>query len=272
MNYHWRSLLFVPGNRPERFAKAFASGADAVCVDLEDAVATRDKQFAREQVADALATLPPVPTVVRLNALESAWHADDVKKLQTALPQAVCFMLPKARLNTVQNLADKTQGRPLFALIESAAALEEAYQIAAEKSVAGLILGGADLSAELGTDMNWEALFYARSRLLLAAASAQILAIDVPCLTLKDTQLISEETQRVKALGYSCKGAIHPAQIEPIHAALTPTADEIEGAESMLAALETSQGDAVEWRGVLLDEPIIAAAKIVLARAGKTIN
>jgi len=268
LNYHWRTLLFVPGNRPERFDKALLSGADAVCLDLEDAVAASSQESAREQVVQALQSGAKTPVVVRLNAAGTPWHESDIARLD-CLPETVAFMLPKARLSSVQQLSSRTKGRPLFALIETALGIEEAYSIAAQEGVRGLMLGGADLTAELGASMTRDSLFYARSRLLMAASSAGRMAIDVPCLALKDEHTIAEETHLVKALGYSCKAVIHPAQIEPVHSVLTPSAAEIERAESMLAALKASDGDAVEWQGTMLDEPVIASARRILAQAGR---
>lgn len=266
---HLRTLLFVPGNRPERFDKAFDSGADAVCMDLEDAVGKEDKTGAREAVAAALASPQRVPpALVRINAADSQWYEKDVQKL-SSLPPTVAIVLPKASLGQIQALTEKTGTRPLIALLENAASIEEAYAIAGHETVTALMLGGGDLMAELGGQLSWEPLFYARSRLLMAAVSAGCLAIDVPCLNLRDTAVIEEETRAVKALGYACKAAIHPAQIAPIHRALAPSDEEIIEAREMLAASRAATGDAVSWRGKMLDEAVIIMAERVLRLAGE---
>lgn len=265
---HWRSLLFVPANRPALFDKAFSSGADAVCMDLEDAVRAEDKPAARAHVISALAQPRQAAAAVRLNAVGSPWYEGDKQQLR-GLSCEFTLLLPKAHLDSLATLIQDVPGHRIIPLLEDAQGVEEAYEIAQQEPVTGLLLGGADLAAQLGASMTWDALLYARSRLLMAAANAACLAIDVPCLALKKPDLVFRETERVKALGYSCKGAIHPLQIDPIHRALAPTAFERDEARAMLDAFEQAGGNAVALNGMLLDEPMLALARRTLALAGE---
>lgn len=270
MTLNWRSILFVPGTRPERFDKAFASGADAVCVDLEDAVEAAGKQQAREQMYAALQKPRQVSSTVRINGTGTRWHEEDVQAAGK-LPDAVFLALPKAHLDGVQALSRETPKHQIIALLEDAQGIEEAYQIARQNSVVGLMLGAADLVAQLGAPMEWDALLYARSRMLMAAVNADCLAIDVPCLELKNPEVVFAQTQRVKTLGYACKAVIHPAQIEPVHRALMPSESDISQARAMLDTFDRAGGRAVEWNGVMLDEAVLVSARRVLALVGETI-
>lgn len=270
MNLNWRSILFVPGNRPERFAKAFAAGADAVCLDLEDAVKAADKPAARQQTMAALSQPPEMPAAVRINAANVGWYEDDLSAVQQ-LPQQILAMLPKANLASVKQTAEQLPDRGLIAVLEDPLGIEEAYDIARQDAVVGLVLGAADLAAQLGARMEWEPLLYARSRMLMAAVSAGCLAMDVPSLELKDPAVVEAETRRVRALGYSCKAAIHPMQIEPIHLSLMPSDSEIDEARAMLAAYRDAGGGALAFNGVMLDEPVLIAARRTLAMAGQDV-
>ena len=264
----WRSLLFVPGNRPERFAKAYACGADALCLDLEDAVGKAHKDSARSHIANALRLPTDVPVAVRINGEDTKWHPADVQCLSQT-PDSVFVMLPKARLSSIRRLWKAIQPRPLIALVEDPKGLLEAEEIATEPGVVALMLGGADLMSRLGGEISWDGLVYARGLLVLAAAAENCLAIDMPCFGLGDS-LVDEartETQRVAAMGYQCKAAIHPAQIPAIHGVLTPSSQDITRAQAMLQVYEDAGGDVVEFEGKMLDEPILISARRTLAIA-----
>lgn len=266
LNIHWHTVLFVPGNRPERFAKAFSSNADAVCIDLEDAVSENEKPAARDYVLTALTRPQSLDLAVRLNVAGSANYDADLEKL-CDIPDTTLMCLPKAHLRSVQILMQDFSKHPIIAVLEDAQGIEEAYEIAVQPEVVGLLFGGGDLAAQLGVSMSWDALLYSRSRLLLAAANADCLAIDVPCLALRDIDQIYNETLRIKDLGYRAKAAIHPEQIEPIRRAFAPTASEIVEAEAMLDVFAQSGGDAVSFNGKMLDKPILKAARRILTLA-----
>lgn len=270
MAIRWHTLLFVPGNRPERFDKAFSSGADAVCIDLEDAVSESEKPNARSYAATALAKSTSVDLAVRLNVIGSPNYDADLAKLGN-IPDTVVLCLPKAHLRPMQTLMQDFPRHRVIALLEDAQGIEEAYEIAKQSQVVGLLFGGGDLAAQLGITMSWDALLYSRSRLLLAAINANCLPIDVPCLALSDADQTYDETLRIKHLGYRAKAAIHPAQIEPIRRAFAPSAAEVAAAKAMLDAFAQANGDAVSFNGKLLDEPILKSARQVLSY-GEALN
>jgi (S)-citramalyl-CoA lyase len=271
----FRSLLFVPGNRADRFGKALMAGADGVCVDLEDAVPPDMKDAARAFVLQQWLGLPKSSAPkrgVRINALHTLAGFQDVAVLGEAFARLDFVMIPKAaRAAEVANLSDAlgTDCPALWPIVESAAGLESAYAIAATPRVAGVLFGGADYSADIGATMDWEALLYARGRLAAACGASGVELLDVPYLDVKDTCGLRETTQRAKALGFTGRACIHPDQIAPVHDEFTPKAEEIARARRVIAALHAAQGAAALLDGKLIERPIILAAQRVLERAGE---
>jgi citrate lyase beta subunit len=266
-----RSLLFVPGNRPERFAKAAASGADVVCIDLEDAVPPAERAAARRAVVEHLAGAAPGHRFgVRVSRLASADGLRDLLALADANARPAFVMLAKTE-NAAQAemLAAQLPGLPLIALIESARGLHAAAEIArAHPAVAALMLGGVDLCAELGCPFGWDALAHARGTLVLAAAAAGVGLIDVPYLDVAHPDGAREEAARVAALGFTGKSCIHPSQVAAVHAGFAPAAADVEAARRVLAAAGSAGTDAaaVLVDGKLVDRPVIAAAQRLLSR------
>lgn len=248
-----QSLLFVPGSRPDRFAGALASGADAVCVDLEDAVPATDKDMARSA---AVAALGNGRLAVRINPVQSPVGRDDLNSLASAGHRLALLLLPKiedgASLDAAANL-----GVGLVPLIETPKGLRHAHEIAAAPGVVAMMFGGGDLSAELGVELAWEPLLVARSLFVLACAEAGVPAIDVPWIALDDEDGLEEETRRAKALGFAAKAAIHPRQVATIHRVMRPTADEVAEATEAEAAFQAAHGGAVRFRGRMLEAPIM---------------
>lgn len=274
-----RSMLFVSGEKPERFDKAMAAGADVVCIDLEDAVAPAHKEAARAdalcwiaQQRDGRAAQPAI--ALRLNAVRTLEGLHDVLALAATDARPDWLLLPKVEAAADLQCVQAWLGRscpPLVALIETAGAIEDAGRIArAGGPLAALMLGGADLCAELGAQFGWDALLHARARLLHAARAAGLQAWDVPHIDLKDPAALAEETRRVLALGFDCKTAIHPQQLPVIHEAFTPPPDRIEWAEALLAALPADgQAGAFVFRGGMVDAPVLRNARRILSRAGR---
>jgi (S)-citramalyl-CoA lyase len=261
-----RSLLFVPGDRPERFAKAAASGADLVCIDLEDAVAPAAREGARAHVVAFLASQAPGHHFgVRINSLDTADAKQDIAALKHSAP--AWLMLAKTEgAAQLELLALHLPGVPQMALLESATALLAASLIAqAQSPLAALMLGGADLAADLGCEMVWEPLLHARSMLVMAAASRQLAAFDVPCLDVPDLAGTQAETARVAALGFTGKAAIHPTQIAAIHAGLAPNAAALARAQRIVDAAQTNVG-AQLLDGRMIDRPLLLSAQRVLRR------
>jgi citrate lyase beta subunit len=277
-----RSVLFAPGSRPERFAKAVASGADVVCLDLEDGVASDAKEAARAHVASWLASRAEgdagrgagvAPEIlVRINDPTSEAGRLDLEALARVHPPDG-LMVPKVDgpevLTTLLGVLGGEGTPALFPLVETARGLQRVEELAAASlPVAALVFGGMDMAVELGARFAWEPLLYARSRLVHAAALGGVGAIDVPWADLKDTAGLEEEARRGAALGFTGKLAIHPAHVPHIHRGIEPEPDELERARRILtAALRSSEGVQVV-DGKMVDRPIVEAAKRVLARAG----
>ena len=255
-----RSLLFVPGNRPERFDKACAAGADLVCIDLEDAVGPDDKAGARAAVADYLASAPDA-VGVRVNGPTSDHHADDLAAVGTA----AFISVPKTDSATDLDAAAET-GRPLCPVIESARGLLNAATIFARPEVMLAIFGAVDFSADLDCALEWEALLHARSHLAVCAAAHGVTLFDVPYLDVRDPDGCAAEVRRLKGLGIHAKAAIHPAQIEPIHSALAPSPDEVAHAKRVVEASQAAAGNVALLDGKLIEAPLLRRAHRILER------
>jgi len=273
-----RSMLFVSGEKVERFAKAMAAGADLVCIDLEDAVHPDRKAEARSQVLDWLksASRPADGSGValRVNGLRTLEGIRDVLALVESGVAVDWLLLPKTEHATDVQAIESWCGAQLgaiTALVETPLGIENLASIAcAGGKLGALMLGGADLSAELDAQFNWEGLLSARGRLVNAAKSAGLQAWDVPNVDLSSEEGLATETRKALALGFGCKTAIHPQQIKTIHAAFTPTPAEIEWATVLLQAVPVGQGSgAFLFQGKMVDAPLLKKARRIaeLARA-----
>lgn len=283
-----RSLLFVPGDRPERFSKAAASGADAVILDLEDAVTPERRPEARSAIAHWLTTAERIrPMWVRINPVESADALADLAAIIAGRPDGI--VLPKARDGADVHRADhwlesleasfgfEPGGIRLMPLItESAGALLKAASFTSLPArVAGLTWGAEDLAADVGAARNKGAdgeyeLTYAmaRSFCLLAAAAAGVPAFDTVDTEFRDVAAVERRARDSRRQGFVGKLAIHPAQVAPIHAAFSPTDDELRWAERVLAAFAAAPGvGAVAFEGGMLDKPHARQAERILAAA-----
>ncbi len=274
-----RSILFVPGDRPERHDKALASGADAVCIDLEDAVAPARKDGARDAVVRFLSRRSAGasagrPVIVRVNELvggeDQVMHPEgerDAKALQDC-PPPDAIMVPKVRSAAdVEMAARHLPAAALIPLIETARGLEDAAGIAAGPAVAALIFGGFDLAIELGAEPRWEALLHARSRVVHAAALGSVQGIDMPSRDFREMEGLRREAVAAHALGFTGKAAIHPAQIPVIHEVFTPSAEEVQRAREILEADRAAGGSAVALGGRMVDRPVVEAARRIMQRA-----
>ncbi|MEM8988056.1 MAG: CoA ester lyase [Pseudomonadota bacterium] len=267
-----RSLLFVPGARPDRYEKAAASGADMVCIDLEDAVAPDGKDAAREAALAYLQTPPQggVEVGLRINSIRHADGLADVLGLVRSGATPAFVMVPKAANAAELRVVREAIGPaapPLFPLVESAEAMANAEGIAGAEGVAYVLFGGVDYSADVGCDLSWDALLYARARLAAACAKAGVVLFDVPYLDVGDEDGLIETTRKAKALGVQARAAIHPAQVSGIHRALAPSAEEIETAGRIVEAFEAAGGGVALLDGKLIELPVIMAARRTLALA-----
>ena len=255
--------LFVPADRPERYAKVFVSGADAAIIDLEDAVAPAGKDAARAALANARELLrqAPHPVLVRVNAAGSAMHEADVA-LVRQLPVAGVLLAKADSAADVERLAAAID-RPVLALVESARGLAAARSIAA--TGARLAFGSIDFAADLGCAHTREALLAARSELVLASRLAGVAApIDGVTVDVRSATLIEDDVRHAAGLGFSGKLLIHPAQVEPARKGFRPTPAEVAWAERILAAGET--GGAVSLDGVMVDAPVRLRAEQIRRR------
>ncbi|KAA0679116.1 HpcH/HpaI aldolase/citrate lyase family protein [Azospirillum brasilense] len=275
-----RSYLFVPGARPDRFAKALGAGADAVIIDLEDAVAPGDKDSARAAVGAFLRehTGAGGPAVfVRTNSVRSRTGLLDILAL-TDLPDGTAprwagILLPKVDGAEDVRLAaglldERNLPGALGALIESADGLENVMAIAAASPrLSFLMFGGADLSAELRVPLAWEPLVQARTRIVHAAARFGLDALDMPWIALDDEEGYRQELARSVLHGFTARSAIHPKQITAIHDAYTPSPEAVLRAGRVLAAFEAAGGGVCVLDGRLVERPLVLGSHRILALA-----
>jgi len=258
------ALLFCPADRPERYSKA-ADRADAVILDLEDAVAPDHKTAAREALVAH--PLDPATTIVRVNAVDTPDFALDLAAL--AMTDYRIVMLAKAVS------ADQLSGYDVIALCETAAGVLAAPGLAAQPQVVALMWGAEDLVASLGgtasrfTDGHYRAVaLHARSTVLLAAGANGKAAIDAVHLDIADAPGLAAEARDAVASGFAATACIHPDQVATIRDAYAPSEHQLENARAVLAAAE-SEGGAFAFRGVMVDAPVLDLARRVLARGGE---
>lgn len=263
------AILFVPGDRPERFAKA-ADRADAVIIDLEDAVAPAAKERAREALRAS--NLDPTRTIVRVNAAVSIDHALDIAAVaQTGYR---LLMLPKAERAEEAAVLAAESGCAIVALVETAAGVLEAEALAAEPMVVALMWGAEDLVASLGGTSSRgpdgryrDVARHARARVLLAAGGHGRSAIDAVHLDIADLVGLEEEARDAVAQGFAATACIHPGQVETIRVAYRPAADEVAWARGVLdAAAASGAGGVFSHEGRMVDEPVLRHARRVLQR------
>lgn len=262
------AILFCPGDRPDRFAKA-AERADAVILDLEDAVAPEQKQAARDAVAAS--DLDPARTIVRVNDVRSGLLADDLAAVRRS-PYRVVMLAKTERAADVDELGDLD----VIALCETAAGVVNAAAIAAHPRVVGLMWGAEDLVASLGGTSSRDAsgayravALHARSTVLLAAGAAGRTAIDAVHLDIPDVDGCRAEAEDAAASGFGAKAAIHPSHVDAIREAFAPGEDELRWARAVLAEAAHASADGrgvFRFDGRMVDEPVLRHARGILAR------
>ncbi|MGH3319858.1 MAG: HpcH/HpaI aldolase/citrate lyase family protein [Streptosporangiaceae bacterium] len=278
-----RSYLYVPANDGRRVAKAYASGADAIILDLEDAVPPDRKDAARAAARELLADRPPKPTYVRVNGFASRRAAADIAAI--AHGEVAGIRLPKCEgPEQVRRAARASGGLPLHLLIESATGVELAYTLAtASDSVAGISLGEADLRADLraGPQVDNATLDFARGRVVVAGRAAGLPPpVQSVFTAVRDLDGLRASCVRGRAMGFHGRSAIHPAQLDVINGVFTPTDDEIADARALIDALSVAEsqgrGASVTAAGRFVDEAVVASARRTLelahAYGGETIS
>ena len=256
-----RSYLFVPGNRPERFDKACAAGADAVIVDLEDAVPFADKAAAREAVGAWLS--PEKPVLVRINGAGTDWFGDDLALCR--LPGVAGVVLPKAeQAGDIARL--RAAGAPaVLPLIESATGIDHLRAIAAARGVQRLMFGSIDFQLDLGIPGEREELLFFRSQLVLASRLAGLAApVDGVSTALDDAERLADDARHARQMGFGAKLCIHPKQVDAVNRCFTPGPDELAWAGRVLEAAARADGAAVALDGKMIDRPVILRAQAIV--------
>jgi len=260
----WRSVLFVPGNRPDLAAKAPRSRPDLVVLDLEDAVPAAAKDAARALVDESVAALAgTVSVAVRVNPPGTPWFVDDAAALPPGLDAVVVPKLDSP--SAVEEVADATAGRPVVAGIETVRGVADAREVLRGPVVA-CYFGAEDYVADLGgvrTDTNDE-VASARAWVAMAARLAGVAALDIVTLSFNDGERFRREAAEARALGYVGKLCIHPAQVALANEAFRPSADEVDWARRLLAAFHGAGGTAIGFEGLMVDEVVAARARAIL--------
>lgn len=265
-----RSFLFVPGNRPERFAKAVTSGADQVIIDLEDAVAPEDKVAARESVVHALAD---TQALVRINSVETQWYEADLAALSGAAG-LLGVVLPKAEFagGVAQVVGTVSPGTAVLPLIETARGIRDAAVIAQVPGISRLLFGNLDFALDCGIHVQSpreEELSYARSALVIASRAAGLPGpVDGICTNIDDMEQCHADTVRALNHGFTAKLCIHPKQVAAVHAAFAPSAAELNWALRILEAAASAGGAAVRVDGQMVDRPVLQRAQAIVAVGG----
>lgn len=269
-----RTYLFVPGDRPERFGKALATGADALVLDLEDAVTPARKPHAREAVSQWLAAAEPAVRarcVVRLNDTTGAEHRAD-RELVAAAPMGLTLMVPKAEdPQALAELHARCTDSPLLALVETARGIEHAVAVAAAPGVQRLVFGTLDYAVDLDLDLELPGeplgLSHAASRLAIASRLAGLVAPVAGVTTaLDDEAALRADVAWARRHGLSAKLCIHPRQVAVVHDALRPAAAELDWARRVIDAAAASTGGAVQVDGRMVDRPVLLRAHALLDR------
>ena len=257
-----RSLLFLPASNARAIAKAREAGADLVILDLEDAVKVEDKTAARRAALDAVATQWPMPVAIRINGVGTRWHSVDLDAV--ARSQADLVVVPRASSPHIIRDIAATVDKPVLAMIETAAGVLAAAQIAAE--TAGLIAGTNDLRADLRLPLGAGRgpISASLQLIVLAARAAHVAVFDGVFNNLEDGQGFLREAEDGRRLGFDGKSLIHPNQIAPCHQAFAPSEAEVERARGLVEAF---QGGAERFGNEMIERMHVEAARRVLARA-----
>lgn len=259
-----KTALFSPADRPDRAIKALNGPADLAIVDLEDAVALEDKNTARSQLESLLrSTTRSTGIVIRINDPSTSIGATDIKEIcrlasDESLPE-IAVMIPK--FTTTTNLEQLPREIAVFGLIETADAVRDIYALAALPRISRLALGAVDLSTELGCHPSSATIDAVRSQIVIASAAAHLSApLESPCVNFRDVSVVADAAQRARRDGFGGMLCIHPAQVDTVYSAFSPSEDEIEWAQRVLAA-GTS---AASVDGEMVDRPVLLRAQRIL--------
>lgn len=262
-----RSYLFVPGNRPDRYAKAIAAGADAVIVDLEDAVPAGEKAAARAALAAWLS--PEHPVLVRVNGGDSQWFREDLALCKAKGVAGV--LLPKAEsVGDIRIIGEYSHAVPIVPMIETARGFANAHTLAQGPKVQRFVFGSIDFQLDLGIQGEDEELLYFRSRLVLVSRIANLASpVDGVTTAIDDAERVRKDTLRAKRFGFGAKLCIHPKQVHVVNECFEATEAEKIWAKKIVEAAEAAGGAAVSVDGKMVDRPVISRAEAILARINR---
>ncbi len=269
-----RSFIFTPGLKPEMFPKALASGVDMVCVELEDGIAPKDKNVARRKALEIFCDqkMPnDVEVILRINSVRSSFGIDDLRAILHSKTPPPAIMLPKVNdpgdVSIVDDLlTERGHDCRLHPIIETNSGLEKVYDIAkCSGRIETLFFGLIDMAAELRCKLAWDQLLYARSRVVHAAASAGLDAIDGPFMDLEDPQGNIKQAILARDLGFSGKGSIHPKQVADLNSVFSPTEDQILQAKKIIKLFEQADTGLVMVDGKLIEKPVLREMYRILA-------
>ena len=268
------TYLFVPGNRPERFDKALASGADRVILDLEDAVGPGDKAVARSSIAAWLhqSATAHDRILVRINDASTLWHAEDLNLLRQIQPCTV--MLPKCEDEHQIAGVHSCVAAPatIVALIESARGIEALQRIAGAPGVSRLAFGALDYMVDLDIPAHSLALEYAAVQITVASRAAGLAKPIAGVTPDMDTTRVARDMEEAMALGFGAKMCIHPMQVTAARQAITPSEQEVAWAQRVLLAWNAGAGDVLQVDGKMVDRPVVLKAERIISRTAPTLN
>lgn len=279
-----RALLYMPGDDWKKITKAITLGVDCICMDMEDGVALNRKAEARATIARALQELDfgKSEKLARINAVGSGWEMDDLQAVLPYRPDGI--VIPKVEeyaqiewASQVIEAAERQYGWPLQSIriligVETARGILNLKEIAAHPRLDAMIFGGEDFAASIGATRTPEAieLLYARQAVVVACAAFDLQAIDIVAIDFKNLEALRAEAEFGARLGFSGKQIIHPAQVEPVQTAFTPSEETIAYARRIVETFEASQREgkgAYALDGKMIDMPLLKNAQKVLERA-----
>lgn len=279
-----RTMLFMPGNNPGMLQSADILGADSIILDLEDAVSLTEKDAARILVREAIKSLhyKGVEVVVRINPLDTEYAMDDIENIAKVKPDTI--LVPKVTEDAIVKVdkeltrIEKEQGFEegsirLFGLVETAYGVENVYNIIKSSNrVEGILLGGEDLTSDLGVKRTKQGdeILYARNKVSMVCRALRVDSIDTPFTDTNDFEGLRKDTEKAKNLGFTGKASINPRQIDTIHSVFAPAAAEIKHAQRVMDTMEEAkrEGKGVfSLDGKMVDAPVINRAKTTLELA-----
>ena len=260
------SPLFVPANKLDWVEKSFQKGYESIILDLEDSISEDEKDQAREDLYSYLEKNSHVgELIIRVNPVDDKLGQEDIKLLSRTDLSVSAFMLSKIE---DCSLLDNLPKINIIALLETPNAINNISLIAKNEKVKGLALGGADLSASLGSTMDWDSLLYVRSKIVLESAINNLFSIDSPFMDIDNLDKLHEESKKSKALGFDGKAAIHPNQLDVIKSSFLPNEKEINEAKEIIKAFKKSSSAVMAFNGRMIDQPIILSMERRLRLVG----